>query len=236
MGPTSSALILLSGGLDSAVTALAARHLGYRLHGLTFAYGQRQRAEIEYAQALAAELGFLSYRVIDLPPFPPRSSALTDADLPVPRQRTEREMQEGSIPATYVPARNTLFLAYALAWCEGLEAGSIFLGVNALDYSGYPDCRPEYLQAFRRLADLATKRGVEGRRIRLHAPLLHRTKAEIIRLGAELGIDFRKTWSCYDPVREGCRWLACGACDSCSLRRKGFLEAGIEDPTPYAAK
>ncbi len=239
MDEAPGALILLSGGLDSAVTARVAASLGYRRHGLTFSYGQRHAVEIARAEALARDMDFDSHRICHLEPFGVGSSALTDLAIPVPRHRGDEEISGGAIPETYVPARNTIFLAHALAWCESLEIYDIFLGVNALDYSGYPDCRPEYLRAFEDLAQLATRAGVEGRgRIRLQSPLLHRTKAEIVRLGAELGVDFAKTWSCYSPVpirgRDG-EFSACGACDSCQLRHRGFREAGIADPTNYAA-
>jgi 7-cyano-7-deazaguanine synthase len=230
------AVILISGGLDSAVTAKVARSLGYRLHGLTFSYGQRHVIETDRARALAQAFGLADHRVLEIGGFLPGSSALTDVDVAVPEGRSPEDMEQGPIPATYVPARNTIFLAYGLALSEQKGVNDIFLGVNSLDYSGYPDCRPEYLRAFADLARLATRAGVEGARISLRAPLLFRTKAEIIRLGAELGVDFGATWSCYNPIQgkdEGAP-LACGVCDSCLLRRRGFEESGFADPTPYA--
>lgn len=233
----SRAIILISGGLDSAVTAGVAISGGSTLVGLTFLYGQRHAVEVERARELATAPGFESHHVIELEPFPAGSSSLTDAKLEVPKHRPDEQIDAGGIPSTYVPARNTIFLSRALAWCEALDADEIYTGVNALDYSGYPDCRPEFLRAFENLARLATRAGVEeGRRIRVRAPLLHRTKAEIIRLGAELGVPFEKTWSCYSPVVDPDRPdgppLACGACDSCILRARGFAEAGVSDPVP----
>lgn len=241
-GDNSGALVLISGGLDSAVTGLVARSRSYRLYGLTFSYGQRHAVEVEHAVRLAAEQGFVTHEVVELEPFPAGSSALTDRAIDVPRNRTDEELEGSSIPETYVPARNTIFLAHALAWCEHWQLHDIFIGVNALDYSGYPDCRPEYLRAFEKLAQLATRAGTEGgAECRVRAPLLHRTKADIIKLGAELGLDFSRTWSCYDPVAVvtdsvtgASRWAACGACDSCQLRKRGFREAGIPDSTSYA--
>jgi 7-cyano-7-deazaguanine synthase len=225
-----NAVVLLSGGLDSATTLAIAAREGFETHALTFRYGQRHDREIEAARRVAAALGVARHVVaeIDLRLF--GGSALT-GDLAIPKDRSEREMASG-IPVTYVPARNTIFLSFALAWAEVLGAADIFLGVNALDYSGYPDCRPEYLQAYQRMADLATKAGVEGRqRLAIHAPLLTLSKAQIIRRGIELGVDFRLTWSCYDPAPSG---EACGRCDSCRLRLKGFAEAGAQDPIRYA--
>jgi 7-cyano-7-deazaguanine synthase len=225
------AVVLLSGGLDSATTLAIAAQEGFETYALTFRYGQRHDREIEAARRVAAALGVARHVVteIDLRLF--GGSALT-SDLAVPKDRSEREMASG-IPVTYVPARNTIFLSFALAWAEVLGAADIFLGVNALDYSGYPDCRPEYLQAYQRMADLATKAGVEeGRRLTIHAPLLTLSKAQIIRRGTELGVDYGLTWSCYDPAPAG---EACGRCDSCRLRLKGFAEAGVEDPLRYAA-
>jgi 7-cyano-7-deazaguanine synthase len=226
------AVILFSGGLDSTTVAAIARSRGFALHAISFRYGQRHQREIEAAARLAREMSFRSHRVVDLPLAAVGGSALTDPRREVPKGRGLAEMSGGSIPATYVPARNTIFLAHALAWCEVLGVRDIFIGVNALDYSGYPDCRPEFIEAFERLARLGTRAGVEdGAEIRIHAPLIDRTKAEIIRWGTELGLDYSKTWSCYDP-QDG---LACGQCDSCLLRKKGFQEAGIPDPTPYSA-
>ena len=223
------AVCLLSGGLDSATCLAAARHAGFDCHALSFDYGQRHRAELDAARRVAGSLGAREHRVtrIDLRVF--GGSALT-TDIAVPKGRDANEMAQG-IPVTYVPARNTIFLSFALAWAEVLEASDIFLGVNAIDYSGYPDCRPEYIEAFERMANLATRSGVEGRtRVHIHAPLIRLSKAEIIRLGTELGVDFSLTHSCYDPDERG---LACGSCDACMLRRKGFAEAGLRDPLEY---
>ena len=225
------AVVLLSGGLDSAVTLAIARAEGFEPHALSFDYGQRHRIEIESARRVAASLGARAHRVaqIDLRIF--GGSALTD-EIAVPQGRSADEMSHG-IPITYVPARNTIFLSYALAWAEVLNCTDIFLGVNAVDYSGYPDCRPEFLHAFEDLAALATKAGIDGARFEIRAPLLHLSKAEIIRKGADLRVDFALTHSCYDPSVDG---GACGRCDSCQLRLKGFQEAGINDPIRYAAK
>jgi len=222
------AVVLLSGGLDSATTLAVARRKGYVCHALSFAYGQRQTIELAAAEQVAKALGAAEHRVatIDLRAF--GGSALT-ADIEVPKERTDDAMRTG-IPVTYVPARNTIFLSYALAWAEVLGAYDLFIGVNAVDYSGYPDCRPAYIEAFEQLANLATAAAVERRgRYRIHAPLMHRTKAEIIRLGLELGVDYVLTHSCYDPTGA----LACGQCDACQLRRRGFIEAGVADPTRY---
>jgi len=219
------AVCLLSGGLDSTTCLAYALRERFQCYALSFDYGQRHQVELEAASRVAAALGAAEHRVVrvDLRAF--GGSALT-ADIEVPKGRGRREMGQG-IPVTYVPARNTIFLAFALAWAEVLEASDIFIGVNAIDYSGYPDCRPEYIQAFERMANLATKAGVEGRtRTRIHTPLVRLSKAEIVRLGASLGVDFGMTHSCYDPGPGG---RPCGACDACLLRRKGFEEAGIED-------
>jgi 7-cyano-7-deazaguanine synthase len=225
------AVVLLSGGLDSATALAVARQRGYRCHALTVAYGQRHAAEVAAAARVAAALGAAEHRTVflDLRAF--GGSALT-ADLDIPRDRTAEEMSAG-IPVTYVPARNTVFLALALAWAEVLGSFDIFMGVNALDAPGYPDCRPGFVAAFERLADLATQAGVEGRgRFRVHAPLIDLPKADIIRLGASLGVDYALTHSCYDPTPDG---AACGHCDACRLRRDGFRDAGVSDPTRYAA-
>ncbi len=223
------AVVLLSGGLDSATALAVARHEGYRCHALTIAYGQRHAVELEAARRVAAALGAVEQRVMHLDLRAFGGSALT-ADLAVPRDRPHDAMTSG-IPITYVPARNTVFLSLALAWAEVLESFDIFMGVNSIDYSGYPDCRPEFIAAFEALANLATKAGVEGKgRFRIHAPLIHLTKAEIIRRGVALGVDYGLTHSCYDPAPDG---AACGRCDSCQLRRDGFLAAGIPDPTRY---
>lgn len=223
------AVVLLSGGLDSTTTLAIARSEGYGLYALSFRYGQRHAVELEAAGNMVAAFGVKEHRIvqIDLGAF--GCSALT-SDIAVPKDRAPDEMCSG-IPVTYVPARNTIFLAFALAWAEVLGANDIFLGVNALDYSGYPDCRPEYIAAFKRMADLATKSSVEGRqRLTIHTPLIHLSKVEIIRRGIQLGIDYGLTRSCYDPSLEG---EACGHCDSCILRLRGFAEAGQKDPAPY---
>jgi 7-cyano-7-deazaguanine synthase len=223
------AVVLLSGGLDSATVAAIAQSEGFAVNALSFSYGQRHSWELEAARRVARSLGIESHHVaqIDLRAF--GGSALT-ADIDVPKGRSGEDMSQG-IPITYVPARNTIFLSYALAWAEVLEAEDIFIGVNALDYSGYPDCRPEYIRAFEAMANLATKAAVEGRqRLTIHAPLIDLSKAEIIRRGLQLGVDYGLTSSCYDPSAEG---HPCGECDSCQLRRKGFREAGAVDPLPY---
>jgi len=224
------AVCLLSGGLDSSTAMAVARHEGFECHALSIDYGQRHRVELEAAARVAQSLGAARHLVLRVDLCAVGGSALTGEE-PVPKGREPARIGLG-IPATYVPARNTVFLACALAWAETLETGDIFTGVNALDYSGYPDCRPAYIQAFERMANLATKAGVEGRlRVRIHAPLIELSKAQIVRRARELGVDFRLTWSCYDPAPGG---RACGQCDSCLLRRKGFHEAGIEDPLEYA--
>ena len=217
------AIVLLSGGLDSATTLLIARE-EFEVFALSFDYGQRHRVELERARQLATRYGAAEHRVIRLDLPAPAASALTDLSAAVPKRSLGRE----AIPVTYVPARNTLFLAHALAWGEALRAPDIFIGANALDYSGYPDCRPEFLEAFQTMANLATKVGVEGTlRFQIHAPLLRMTKREIVTRASELGLDFALTSSCYDPSGAG---APCGACDSCLLREKGFLEAGVSDP------
>ncbi|HVF70236.1 MAG TPA: 7-cyano-7-deazaguanine synthase QueC [Chthoniobacterales bacterium] len=223
------AVVLLSGGLDSATTLAVAKRGGFDVHALSFDYGQRHRLELAAAGRVAAALGAREHRtvVIDLRAF--GGSALTD-EIAVPKNRPD---DPAEIPVTYVPARNTIFLSYALAWSELLGATDIFIGANAIDYSGYPDCRPEFIAAFENMANLATKTGIEGSRFRVHAPLLSMSKAEIIRRGAGLGVDFSLTHSCYDPTVTG---LACGECDSCRLRLAGFLEAGLTDPIRYATR
>jgi 7-cyano-7-deazaguanine synthase len=226
----SPAVVLLSGGLDSATALAVARRDGYRCHALTVAYGQRHAVELEAARRVAASLGVSDHRVaqLDLRLF--GGSALT-GEAAVPRDRSEQEMGTG-IPVTYVPARNTVFLALALGYAEVLNSFNIYVGFNVRDYSGYPDCRPEFVAAFERLANLATKAGVEGKgTFRVHAPLIRMSKAEIIRLGASLGVDYGLTHSCYDPAPDG---AACGHCDSCLIRRAGFEAAGVPDPTRYA--
>ena len=223
------AVVLLSGGLDSATTLAIAVANGYEACALSFDYGQRHSRELEAAQRVAAALGAKEHRVakLDLRVF--GGSALT-SDVDVPKARTEEEIARG-IPVTYVPARNTIFLAYALGWAEVLGAGHIFIGVNAIDYSGYPDCRPEFIALFEMVANVGTKAGVEGHRFQIHAPLIKFSKAEIIRKAIELNVDLALTHSCYDPTPDG---LACGQCDSCQLRLKGFREAGVTDPIRYA--
>ncbi|HEV2200961.1 MAG TPA: 7-cyano-7-deazaguanine synthase QueC [Bryobacteraceae bacterium] len=225
------AVCLLSGGLDSS-TCLAVARRDYECYALSFDYGQRHRVELDTASRVAQALGAREHRIatIDLRAF--GGSALTCGELAVPKHRSMEEMGDG-IPITYVPARNTIFLSYALAWAEVLESSDIFIGVNAIDYSGYPDCRREFIEAFERMANLATKAGVEGRtRVRVHTPLIELSKAGIVKLAADLGVDFGLTHSCYDPAPDG---RACGQCDSCLLRKKGFEEAGVRDPLEYAA-
>jgi 7-cyano-7-deazaguanine synthase len=227
----SKAVVLLSGGIDSATTLAIARRQGFALYALSFEYGQRHRCELDAARRVAAAVGTAQHLVLQLDLDRIGGSALT-ASIPVPKSRSTDDLG-GTIPVTYVPARNTIFMAYALAWAEVLPASDIFIGVTAVDYSGYPDCRPEYIAAFEKMANLATRAAVEGRMpTRLHTPLIQKTKAEIILEGTHLGVDYRLTHSCYDPSPDG---AACGQCDSCLLRRKGFLEAGIADPTRYAA-
>jgi 7-cyano-7-deazaguanine synthase len=222
------AIVLLSGGIDSATCCAIAKHEGYALHAMSFSYGQRHAIELEAAKRVAAFFNVDEHKIvaIDLRAF--GGSSLT-APLAVPKNR-DLQKQNTEIPLTYVPARNTIFLSYALAWAEVLGAGDIFIGVNAVDYSGYPDCRPEYISAYERMANLATKAGVEGRRLTIHTPLVNMTKAGIIKTGASLGLDYAITHSCYDPSPEG---LACGACDSFLIRKRGFEEAGVKDPTRY---
>jgi 7-cyano-7-deazaguanine synthase len=220
------AVLLLSGGLDSATTLAMAVRQGFEVHALTVRYGQRHDLEVARATRLAAALGAAEHRVVDLDLTFARGSALTDPGVAVPVSRSIEEIGEG-IPVTYVPARNTVFLSLALAWAESLGARDLFLGVNALDYSGYPDCRPEFLEAFARLANLATKAGVEGAGIRIHAPLLDMTKADIVRAALDHGVDPAMTLSCYAPSAAG---EPCGRCDACLLRARGFAEAGESDP------
>ena len=224
-----SAVVLLSGGIDSTTTLAIAITEGYEAYALSFDYGQRHRIEMQAARRAADSLGAKEHRIakIDLRVF--GGSALT-GDIDVPKQRSETEIADG-IPVTYVPARNTIFLAYALGWAEVIQAADIFLGVNAIDYSGYPDCRPEFIEAFQTVANVGTKAGVEGGRFQIHTPLIKFSKAEIIRKAVKLGVDLSLTHSCYDPSPDG---LACGECDSCLLRLKGFREAGIQDPIRYA--
>ena len=223
------AVVLLSGGLDSTVTAALAQQDGHRIHCVTVSYGQRHRVEIERAQAVAKALGAAGHVVVTVDLRAIGGSALT-ADVEVPKDR-EQEERAGEIPITYVPARNTIFLSLALAYAETLDAQAIYFGANVLDYSGYPDCRPDFIHAFETVARLGTKMGVEGRTVEIRAPLLMLSKAEIIRRGQDLRVPFQLTHSCYDPGLEG---VACGRCDSCLIRREGFRQAGVVDPVPYA--
>jgi 7-cyano-7-deazaguanine synthase len=223
-----SAVVLLSGGLDSTTVLAIAADEGFALHAISFRYGQRHAVELDAARKIAGRAGVRQHveAEIDLRMF--GGSALT-AEIDVPKERELAEMSDG-IPVTYVPARNTVFLSFAVAWAEVLGADDVFIGVNALDYSGYPDCRPEYITAYEQMANLATKRGVEGHRLTIHAPLIDLTKAEIIKRGVELGVDYSLTRSCYDPTPAG---EACGNCDSCQLRLRGFASNGMNDPAPY---
>jgi 7-cyano-7-deazaguanine synthase len=224
------AVVLLSGGIDSATAAAMAKRDGYELHALSFHYGQRHERELQSAGKVAAFLRAKTQKVIHFDLKAIGGSALTD-EIAVPKGRSEREISRG-IPVTYVPARNTIFLSFALALAERVGAQDIFFGANQLDYSGYPDCRDEYIRAFEKMANLATKSAVEGKsRVRIHTPLLQMTKGEIIKTGLQLGLDYGMTWSCYDPLEDG---RACGQCDSCRLRLKGFREAGSIDPIAYA--
>jgi 7-cyano-7-deazaguanine synthase len=224
------AVVLLSGGLDSATAAAIAKQQGFQLHALSFRYGQRHETEIESAQRVAAFLNAKEHLILAFDLRVIGGSALTD-EVAVPKGRNTTEISHG-IPLTYVPARNTIFLSFGLALAEKVEAQDIFFGANQLDYSGYPDCREEYIEAFEKMANLATKAGVEGKsEIKVRTPLIRMTKAQIIRTGVELGMDYALTWSCYDPAANR---RACGRCDSCQLRMKGFKEAGLTDPLPYA--
>jgi 7-cyano-7-deazaguanine synthase len=231
MDENRKAVVLLSGGIDSTTVLAIVRGMGYEVYSLSFRYGQRHAVELKAAQRVAETLGVKEHRVMDIDLGAIGGSALTD-HIDVPKARSETEMNRG-IPVTYVPARNTLFLSFALAWAEVLGAWDIFIGVTAVDYSGYPDCRPEFIEAFEKMANLATRAGVEGpARIRIKTPVISMSKAEIIRTGAALGVDYGMTHSCYDPSSSG---EACGRCDSCMLRRRGFKEAGMEDPTRYVS-
>lgn len=224
------AVVLLSGGIDSSTTLAIAKKEGYELYALTFRYHQRHDIEIEAAKAVAKSFEVKKHVILELPIDQIGGSALVDKSIPVPKNRSTEEISSG-IPVTYVPARNTIFLSFALALAEVVGTGDIFIGVNALDYSGYPDCRPEYIEAFERMANLGTRGGVEGKlRFRIHTPIIGLTKAQIILRGLELGVDYRLTKSCYDPDETG---KACGLCDSCLLRKRGFKEAGVPDPTEY---
>ncbi len=225
------AVVLLSGGLDSATTLAIARSRGYETYALSFDYGQRHRQELDAARKIANSLAAKEHRIIKIDNQIFAGSALIN-DVDVPKSRSEEEIGRG-IPPTYVPARNTIFLAHALAWAETIPAGHIFIGANAIDYSGYPDCRPEFIALFETLANVGTKAGAEGARIQIHAPLIKLSKAEIIRKAVELNVDLSLTHSCYDSTPDG---RACGECDSCQLRLKGFREAGVTDPIKYAAE
>jgi 7-cyano-7-deazaguanine synthase len=225
-----NAVLLLSGGLDSTTLLAHALQEGFDVHAMTFRYGQRHATEIEASRRVATAFGVRDHVIVDIDLRTFGGSALT-SDVAVPKDRNAAEMSGEGIPITYVPARNTIFLSFALAWAEVLGTGDIFIGVNALDYSGYPDCRPEYIAAYERMANLATRGGVEGTSpVHIRTPLLHLTKAQIIRVGLALGVDYAMTQSCYDPNESG---AACGRCDACQLRLKGFAEAGAKDPAPY---
>ena len=228
---TKKAVILVSGGLDSATTLAIAREAGFDCYAMSFNYGQRHQIELESAKIISDNLGAVEHKVVNLGLGDIGGSALTDDKIQVPQDLDEAI--SSNIPVTYVPARNTVFLSLALGWAEVLDAEAIFIGVNAVDYSGYPDCRPEYIKAFQLMANLATKKGVEGHLIQIETPLIDLTKAEIIQKGRALGVDYSKTLSCYAPDSAG---MACGLCDSCRLRRQGFIEAGLDDPTRYIAK
>lgn len=218
------AVVLISGGLDSATCLAIAKQQGFDCYALSFDYGQRHRSELQAASKLAASMQVIDHKTIPINMSDIGGSALTDMNIAVP------EVATNGIPITYVPARNTIFLSYALGWAEVLEAGAIFIGVNALDYSGYPDCRTEFIEAFQKMANLATKTAIEGHMIEIKTPLINLTKAEIIQQGTVLGVDYSQTISCYQADQDG---KACGRCDSCRLRSKGFLDAGITDPTIY---
>ncbi len=220
------AVVLLSGGLDSATTLAIAKNEGFELYAMTFNYGQRHLCEIIAAEKISHQIGVREHKVLRLGLETIGGSSLTDKELAIPHNRSPQEMKEG-IPLTYVPARNIIFLSCAVAWAETLGTGEIFIGVNAVDYSGYPDCRPEFIESFEKTANLGTKMGVGGRKIRIHSPLINLSRGEIIKKGLSLGVDYSLTWSCYDPRVDG---SACGCCDSCRLRYKGFREAGISDP------
>ncbi|HEX7415954.1 MAG TPA: 7-cyano-7-deazaguanine synthase QueC [Smithellaceae bacterium] len=223
------AVVLLSGGIDSTTTLAIAKNMGFAIYALSFRYGQRHEVELKAASRIARHFNIAEHLIVDIDLRRIGGSALT-GDIAIPKSRDIKQMGK-DIPVTYVPARNTIFLSYALAWAETIKAFDIFIGVNALDYSGYPDCRPEYIAAYEKMANLATKAGVEGKqRIKINTPLIRMTKAQIIRKGIELGVDYSQTHSCYDPSAEG---VACGECDSCLLRLNGFQEAGIKDSIRY---
>jgi len=221
----SKAIVLLSGGLDSTTTLAIAKSEGFDCYALSFDYGQKQSSELVSAKNIAKQFDVLEHRIMRISLADIGGSALTDPDLKIPKYEESSE-----IPITYVPARNTIFLSFALAWAEVLESQSIFIGVNALDYSGYPDCRPEYIKAYEVMANLATKQSIEGNRLNIHTPLIHLTKAQIIAKGLNLGVDYSNTTTCYQANSRG---EACGECDACVLRHNGFVEAGVEDPTKY---
>ena len=221
----SKAIVLLSGGLDSTTTLAIAKSEGFDCYALSFDYGQKQISELISAKNIAKQFGVVEHRIMSISLADIGGSALTDSNIDIPKYNESSE-----IPITYVPARNTVFLSFALAWAEVIESQSIFIGVNALDYSGYPDCRPEYIKAYEVMANLATKQSIEGNKLNIHTPLIHLTKAQIITKGLSLGIDYSKTTSCYQANSDG---EACGECDACVLRRNGFVEVGIEDPTKY---
>ena len=220
------AVVLLSGGLDSATCLAICKEQGFIPYAVSFRYGQRHAIELKQASAIAVHAGVAKHVIINIDLGTIGGSALTDTSMPVPKHELASEIGTG-IPLTYVPARNTVFLSYALGWAEVLGAVDIFIGVNALDYSGYPDCRPEFIEAFQTMANLATKSGVEGRPLKIHTPLINMTKAEIIKLGLSLGVDYSQTFSCYDPIDRG---VACGHCDSCLLRKRGFDQNNMQDP------
>jgi 7-cyano-7-deazaguanine synthase len=224
----SRAVVLLSGGLDSTTTLAVARRDGFEPHAITFRYGQRHEIEVDAARRIARAAKVSDHVVADIDLRTFGGSALT-SELAVPKQRTPEQMTKG-VPVTYVPARNTIFLSFALAWAEVLGARDIYIGVNAVDYSGYPDCRPEYIAAYERMANLATRAGIEGLHTHIRTPLIALSKGDIIRLGTSLGVDYSQTTSCYDPTVHG---VACGQCDSCTLRLKGFADAGLKDPIRY---
>jgi len=226
------AIVLSSGGIDSTTAMAIAKSQGYEIYSLSFRYGQRHSIELEASKKVAASLGAKEHRIIDIDLRQFGGSALTD-NINVPKHNREEEISDHEIPVTYVPARNTIFLSYALAWAEVLKAAHIYIGVTAVDYSGYPDCRPEFIASFERMANLGTKAGSEGKPFKIHAPLSNMSKAEIILAGVRLGVDYSLTLSCYDPTPDG---LSCGECDSCQLRKKGFAEAGVSDPTLYSLK
>jgi 7-cyano-7-deazaguanine synthase len=225
----SKAVVLLSGGIDSATTLAIAQNRGFDIYALSFSYGQRHAVELKAAGRIAKKSNVIRHLILDIDLRKIGGSALT-ADINVPKNRSAKELKK-NIPVTYVPARNTIFLSYALAWAEVIGANDIFIGVNVLDYSGYPDCRPEYIEAYEKMANLATKAGVEGKqKMKINTPLIKMSKTQIIRKGIELGVDYRLTHSCYDPYDSG---EACGECDSCLLRLKGFTDAGLKDPVKY---